>query len=193
MFVFGERLFSTHGWWSHLVDAIEVVFWFVCVWFHCFGSWFPASRTNFTMNVGVLECLHQTQCFVNTTANGQIVYGNLAQSLFAVDDVQATEWDSRFFIEDFIVACDFHRFIGQQWNIQCTQTALFAFRIDPGQMGELTVRWAANNFTADFAEVFNAIRKGNDFRGANERTGWEEIEGKRFSVRINNRITANAI
>lgn len=174
--IFGKRWFGNGADGLHLVDAAEVIFWFVCVWFHCLGAWFPAGWAHLTMDVCVLECLYQTQCLVNTATNWQIVDSHLTQRLLAIDDVQATEWDARLFVEYFVGTSNFQRLVGQQGNVQFAQTALLAWCLNPCQMGEVAVCWATNEFATNFAELLGTLRKSNDFRWTNE---CAESKGKR--------------
>lgn len=87
-----------------LVGAAEVVFRLIDIWFDGFAAWFPSSWAHLTMDIGVLECLHQTKCFINASADWQIVDSDLTQFLLAINDVQATEWDARLFIEYTVCA-----------------------------------------------------------------------------------------
>lgn len=53
-----------------LIGAVKIVFRLFNVWFDGFATWFPSSWAYFTMNIGILECLYQTKCFINATSNG---------------------------------------------------------------------------------------------------------------------------
>lgn len=163
-----------------LVGAAEVVFRLFNTWFDGFAAWFPSSWAHFTMNIGVLECLYQTKCFIDATSNGQIVDSDLTQFLLTIDDIQTTEWNAGFLIEYTVCTWNVHRLVGQQWDVQFAQTALLAWCVDPCQMREVAISWNTNYFGIDFTEFFRAIWKCNDLGWANECAAEEKITIKSF-------------
>lgn len=56
-------------------------------------SGFPPSGTYFSVLIGVLECLNQTQSFVNRSAHRQVIHGNLSQNAAIIDDEQSSGTD----------------------------------------------------------------------------------------------------
>ena len=61
------------------------------IWFHGFLSWPPIGRTNLTMFVGELEGLDQPQSFIDVAAYGKVIYCNLTENTFPVNDKKASE------------------------------------------------------------------------------------------------------
>lgn len=161
---------------SRLVDIVEVFERFLGIWLESLGARGPVGWAHFAVHVGELECLNETKSLVDTAANWQIVDGHLTQFLVAIDDVQATEWNARFFIQYVVVAGDAMRLIGQQWNVQAAQTTLFAWRVYPGQVGEVTVGGAGNHFATNFAELSDTVGERNNLGWAHESTANEEKE-----------------
>lgn len=96
------------------------------------------------MLVSVLECLHQTNGLVNTATNWQIIDGDLTQVLLAIDDEQAAVRNAGVLVQDTIAAGNVHGLVGQEWNVQLAETALFAGGVDPRQVGEVGVGRAAD-------------------------------------------------
>lgn len=120
------------------------------------------------MLIGELERLHQAQRLVHRSSDRQIVHGNLAQILLAIDDEETTEWNAGLLVEHSVITSDLQRLVGQQRDVQVTETALLARLIDPGKMRKVAVGGAANNFAANVAEFGDTIGVGNDFRGADK-------------------------
>lgn len=136
--------------------------------FHGLSSGSPIGGTNFAILIGELECLHETQSFVNAATHWQVVDRDLTQFLVDIDDEEATERDASFLIQHTVGTCDVLRFIGQQWDVQAAQTALFAWCVDPCQMGEVAVGGASNDFATDLTEFLDTVGECNDFGWTNE-------------------------
>lgn len=153
---------------SFLVDFFEVCLALLGVWFHGLLAWFPTSRTNFTVFVRVLEGLNKSEGFIDRPANWKIIYGNLTQVAFVINDEQTPESNATLFLQNTIVPGDFHGFICQQWNLHFTETTLFTGSIHPCKMREVAVCGTANNFAIDGTELIRAIAEGDDLGGADE-------------------------
>ena len=120
------------------------------------------------MLVSKLESLNETQSFVDRAADGQVVDGDLAQLLFAVDDEEAAEGEALVLLVDAVRFGNGARLVGEQWNVQRSESALLAGRVDPGQVAEVAVRRAGNQFTIDLLELFSTLREGNNFSRADK-------------------------
>lgn len=116
------------------------------------------------MLIRILECLNQTECFINRSANRQIVDSNLPQVLLSIDDEQTAEGNSRFLLQDTIGASGCHRFVGQQRIFNVAETAVFAGRVDPGQMSEMRIGRDTDHLAVDIAEFLHPVRESDYFR-----------------------------
>ena len=47
-------------------------------------------HATFSVRVDVLERLHQSQCLVNRTSHRKVIYGDLSQVAFSIDDEKST-------------------------------------------------------------------------------------------------------
>lgn len=151
-----------------LVGRIKVLLRLSRIRHHRLGAGLPVHRAHLAVHISVLQRLHQAQRLVNIATDRQIVDGDLAQVLLAVDDEQAAEWHARLFVEDTVVPRHLHRLVGQQRNIQMAEAALLARLIDPGQMCVVAVGGAANQLATDGAELGGAVRVGDDLSGADK-------------------------
>lgn len=143
----------------------------------------PVGWAHLAILVGILECLDQAQCLLNAAAHWQIVDGYLAQILLVIDDEEAAEWYASGLIQYTVIACHLHRFVGQQWNVHVAQAALFACGIDPGQVGELAVCGAANQFAIDLTELGRMIRERNYLGRAHKgEVQWIEEQHQVFAL-----------
>lgn len=162
-------------------------------------AWLPAGRTHFPVSVRKLERLHQSERFINGSPNRQIVHGDLPQNAAMIDDEQtATEstyelvnWHLNIYGQwqwtdlpqrmaqivqiDAVVFGDLVRQVAEQRNLQGSQSAFLARRIDPGQVRKVRVHTAGDHLGVDLLEFGNAIGKGQNFGRTNECTGMEVI------------------
>ena len=51
-------------------------------------NYFSESEQTFSMFIGELEGLHQSQCLINRSANRKIIYCNLTEIALVIDDEQ---------------------------------------------------------------------------------------------------------
>lgn len=54
------------------------------------GTRSPVSRTDFTVDIRILECFHQSQHLIHTPAHWQVVDGDLAHNTHFIDDEQSS-------------------------------------------------------------------------------------------------------
>lgn len=126
-----------------------------------------------SMLIRILECLNQAECFINRSANRQIVDSNLPQVLLSIDDEQTAEGNSRFLLQDAIGASGCHRFVGQQRIFNVTETALLTSRINPGQMSEVRIGRDTEHLAVNVAEFLHPVRESDDLRWTNKCTANE--------------------
>lgn len=138
-------------------------------------------NVSFTLTIGELECLYQTQSLVDWASDRQIVDGDLTQVLFAVNDEKSAEWDTRLFLQDAVAASDSHRLVSQQRISDVAQASFFAWSVDPSQVSKMRISWHSDHFAVEGAELLNPLRERDDFRWADECTGRKEIRKKTLS------------
>lgn len=141
----------------------------VLVRLHGLLSRAPSGGADFAVFVGELEGLDQPQSLVDVSAHGQIVDGHLAEGAGAVDDEEAAEGDALVLLENSVRSGDFQVLVGEQGDVHLAQSSLLPGGVGPGQMGEMRVGGASDDFTTDFAELLGALRERDDFGGTNER------------------------
>ena len=59
--------------------------------FHGFLSWPPVGRAHLTMFISELEGLDEPQSFVDVTANREVIYCNLTEDAFPINDKKASK------------------------------------------------------------------------------------------------------
>ncbi len=69
---------------------------------------------------------------------------------------------------DAVVLGDLMREIGQQRNVDVAETALLAWRIHPGQVGELAVGADADHLGIEVLELGGTVAERNDLGGTHE-------------------------
>lgn len=74
----------------HPSDRVEVGLGFFRISNHGFGTFLPVGRADFTVLVGELEGLQQTQGFIHASTDWQIIDCDLTQSSLRVNDEQTT-------------------------------------------------------------------------------------------------------
>jgi len=151
-----------------LVDFVEILEFITGIRNDGIGAWLPACRTNFAVLIRVLERLHQTQCFVYRSSDREIIHGNLPQGSLSIDDEEASQGVTGVFEIHAVIFRDLVRQIGEERNIERTQTAVLSRRLNPSQMSELGIYGDAHDFGVDGAELIGPIAESDDFRGTNE-------------------------
>lgn len=116
-----------------------------------------------------MKSLNKSKCLINWSTDWQIIHGDLSDNTLAVYDEQASQAVAQIFQVDAVVLWDLMRQIWQQWDIDVTKTTFVAWSISPGQMGERTVDWNAQNLGAQCMEFGGTIAEGNDFSWTNKR------------------------
>lgn len=174
---------------QQLIGRLEVCFGFNRVGYHGFCTGFPIGRTHLTVCVRILECLYQTQGFVDTSTYRQIIYGNLSQLLITVNNKQTTKCYASFFIQHIVTTTNVHRFIGQQWDVHGAQATILARRIYPCQMRKMAVGRTGNQFTVNVPEFLSPVRKCNNFRWTNKCTAKKKGKNlkKKCKENLNNK------
>ena len=112
------------------------------------------------MFVSVLESLQKSQSLIDGPSDGQIVHGDLPQNSFIVNDEESTETVTIVFQVHSVVLWDLVSEVGQQRNLQGSQTSFFARQFGPSQVGEMGVDRASDNLGVQGSEFFNAIIEG---------------------------------
>lgn len=125
------------------------------------------------MFVGVLERLHQAQCFVHRPPDGQIVHGDLSQNASGVDDKQTTQGVTNLLKVNTVVLRDLVRLIGQQWNVELAEATLLARCLQPGQVRVGRVHRACHHLGVDGAKFLHTIAERNNLRGADKGAKWQ--------------------
>ena len=64
---------------------------------HSLHTGFPAGGADFSVLVGELECLYETESLFSVAADGQVTDRDMAHHLVRVDDVSGAEGDTRIF------------------------------------------------------------------------------------------------
>lgn len=59
------------------VDLAEIFKFVIGVWNDGVGAWLPTSRTDLPMMIGVLECLDQSESFIDGPSDGKVVHRDL--------------------------------------------------------------------------------------------------------------------
>lgn len=144
----------------------------------------------FTVLVGELEGLNQTQSLINRSSNGQVVYGGLTQLALVVDNKQAPErkgksfqclskpevelkiysgrpmnqpeGNPRVFIVHSVSLGNFGVLVGKERNVHFSQAAFPARRVDP--VGIKMRRMNGNHTTDGRWEKMTARRTRQDDR-----------------------------
>jgi len=166
-----------------LVDFVEVFEFVIRVGNDRVRSRFPPSRADFSMLVGVLECLDQPEGFVDRPTNRQIVHRNLSQYPLSIDDEKTPERVAGVFEEDSVVLGDLVRQVGEKWDIERPEAAILARSLDPSQMSELRVDRHAHHLGVDSTELFGAVAESNDLRRADEsEVQWIKEEDEIFAL-----------
>ena len=69
------------------------------------------------------------------------------------------------FEEDAVIPGDLVRQIGEERDVEWAETAVLAWRLDPGQVRELRIDGHAHHFRVDGAEFVGPVTgKGNEWR-----------------------------
>ena len=96
----------------------------------------------------------------------------MANDAFGVDQEQSTERDAAI-EKDVIVARNLLVQIGDERKFGLADSALIAWRVGPGQVGEVAVDRNTQNLDVQFSEFSRSIRECDDFGRTDER----EVEG----------------
>lgn len=83
------------------------------------------------MLVGEHECLHKSESFVHRASNRQVVDGDLAQVLVAVDDEEATEGDAVLLLEHSVRAGNGATLVGKKGDFHLSQSSLLTGSVHP--------------------------------------------------------------
>ena len=126
------------------------------------------------MFVGELEGPNKTKNFVNVAAYRQIVHGDVAKFLVAVDDEQTPKCGS--VVPTCALVIDEHSIVGGDLLLKVSEKRKRArsnssfsagcANVFPVRMHR--VRAGTNHLTVEVTELLDAIREGTDFRGAHE-------------------------
>lgn len=132
------------------------------IWNNSVTSWFPSSRTNFSIFVGVLEGLHQSQRLVYRAAHRQIIDGDLPQDAFIVNHKQTSVGDAFILFQDAVIAGDGLSQVSQQWDVHGAQATLLPGCVDPCQMAEMRVGGSSDDLAADFTKLSGPFTERDD-------------------------------
>jgi len=128
----------------------------------------PAGGADFAVFVGELEGLDQSQGLVDISADGEIVDGHLAEGARAIDDEEAAESDALILLENSVRSRDFQVLVGEQRDVHLAKSSLLSGGVDPGEMGEMGICGARDDFATDFAEFLGTLGESDDFGWADK-------------------------
>jgi len=118
--------------------------------------------------VNVLEGLHESERFINITANWKIINGYLPDNLVRIDDEKTSKSDSLVLKKNTVISRDRFGQIRDKRNVHLSETTLFSWRLGPSKMGKVRIDRCSYNFSADLSELINSIAEGDDFSWADE-------------------------
>ena len=128
----------------------------------------PISRAHFPKLIRILERLHQSESLVHRPPHRQIVNRNLPQNPLGINNKQPPESHPGILIQNPIVPRNLEILISQQRDIHLPQAPLLPGGVHPRQVREVAVRGGGDHRRLDPLELVDAVREGDDFRGAHE-------------------------
>ena len=137
---------------------------------HGLGSRMPVSRAHLTVDVSVLESLHQPQVLIRVPSNRQVVDRRVPQVTLSVNNVGSSVGDSHISnvakasigLRDLLVE------IRDERDVHGSKSSLLPRFESVLHMGELRVNGTSQHFASAFPELLSLVVEGNDFSGANE-------------------------
>ena len=160
-----------------LVDLTEVFLGGANFWLDGLGTRSPVGRTHFTVLFGELEGFQQSQGLFNGSTDWQVVDGDLSQDTLWIDQEDTSEGNTFFFEQDTVVLGQGVVGVGQQWDVDWTQTTVLSGNVGPGQERVFRVGGSKQDFSVLVLELLDGLRVGNDFSWANEGEGqWDESQ-----------------
>ncbi len=100
-------------------------------------------------------------------------HGGVHDHAFGIDDEQAAQSNTGFFVENVVSRGDLLLEIGNEGIGDVAKAALVAWGLNPSEVAELAVNGDAQHFSVLAGEIGVAIAEGSDFSRADE----GEVEG----------------
>lgn len=138
---------------------------------HGLLSRLPVSRAHFSVDVGVLEGLHQSQVLIRVSSDGQVVDGHMSHNSLGVNDVGGSESNTgiiTFLDEASVIGGDLLGHVREQGDVQTSKTSFLSRLEGVLHVGEFGVDGAGQNLNTDFSEFLSLVAEGDDFSGAHK-------------------------
>lgn len=129
---------------------------------------FPTSWAHFSVSIGVLECLDQSQCLVDRPSHWQIIHCDLSQNALVIDNEEASEGVSQVVQIHAVFLRYLVAQVTEQWDLDVAQSSLFPRRVYPCQMRKVGVYTAGNHLRINLLELVDSIGEGQNLGGTNE-------------------------
>lgn len=123
----------------------------------------------FSMFVCVLEGLHQSEGLVHRSAHRQVIHSDLSEDTFTIDDEETSECVSLVLKKDAVVFGDLMCEVRKKRNLHWSQTSLFPWGVDPGQMSKLRVHRASDHLCINGLKLVHTITEGDDLSRTHKR------------------------
>ena len=120
------------------------------------------------MLISKLECINQTESFIDTSSDWQIVDGNLANLEFSVHQEESTQINTFLLNQDTVVLGDGVRRICHKRIVNSTQSTLLTGLIQPGPMAVFGISGDTNDFSVASLEFLDTVRECNNLSGADK-------------------------
>ena len=135
--------------------------------FHPFITRLPSGGAHFTVFIGEEHRIDHAEHFVFVASQRQVVDHGVTNGTVFVDQERSAQ-GNRIVEEDIIVAGDLLVEVGNQREVDPADAAVIDRGFTPGVVAVLRVDRAADDIDPALLEVFEAMREGNDLRGADE-------------------------
>ena len=131
----------------------------------------PLSGADLTGLIGVLEGFDETEDFIDVSADGQVVDGELTEDALSIDDESGSVSNTGIFAvlnKDTVVTGDALGQVGDHGDVHGAETTLLSVLLGVFHMSELGIDGAANQLGTDGVELSSSVVELADLSGANE-------------------------
>ena len=77
-------------------------------------------------------------------------------------------FDKLIYLENSVRSRDFQVLVGEQRDVHLAESSLLSGGVDPGEMGEMGICGARDDFATDFAEFLGTLGESDDFGWADK-------------------------
>ena len=106
---------------------------------HGLLTFIPLGRADLTEFISMLECLQQSEDFINISTNRGVIDGDMSQDTLIIDDVSGSEGDVLLGDEASVGLGDALVDVSKEGDVHITETSFISGLLAPFHMGELGV------------------------------------------------------